>query len=205
MSYHRTVLGHQQAQWWLHFFTVSSNTNNFKYCVHICWPDIIQNGRRDPARSCGTFGVSRFQLIIMMTSSNGNIFRDIGPLCGNSPITGEFPSQRPVTRGFDVFFDLLNKRLSKQWWGWWFEMSSRSLWRHCNVMSSTWFPREKTATEMSFLRMFRHCMVASKVVIFLNTSSVSPIRNDLSLKWWPRNLYTEPDLEWFRHHTLGRN
>ena len=36
-------------------------------------------------------------------------------LCaGNSPVTGEFPSQRPVTRSFDVFFDLcLNKRLSK--------------------------------------------------------------------------------------------
>ena len=37
-------------------------------------------------------------------------------------VTGEFPSQRPVTRSFDVFFDLcLNKRLSKQPWGWWFE------------------------------------------------------------------------------------
>ena len=34
---------------------------------------------------------------------------------GNSPVPGEFPAQRPVTRGFDVFFDLrLNKRLSKQ-------------------------------------------------------------------------------------------
>ena len=34
---------------------------------------------------------------------------------GNSPVTGEFPSQRPVTRSFDVFFDLrLNKPLSKQ-------------------------------------------------------------------------------------------
>ena len=28
-------------------------------------------------------------------------------LCaGNSPVTGEFPSQRPVTQSFDVFFDL---------------------------------------------------------------------------------------------------
>ena len=38
------------------------------------------------------------------------------PLCaGNSPVTGEFPSQRPVTRSFDVFFDLrLNKHLGKQ-------------------------------------------------------------------------------------------
>ena len=32
-------------------------------------------------------------------------------LCaGNSPVSGEFPAQRPVTRSFDVFFDLcLNK------------------------------------------------------------------------------------------------
>ena len=66
-----------------------------------------------------------------MTSSNGNIFRVTGPLCGE--FTGEFPTQRPVTRSFDVFFDLhLNKRLSKQPWGWWFEMASWSLWRQCN-------------------------------------------------------------------------
>ena len=44
---------------------------------------------------------------------------------GNSPVTGEFPAQRPVTRSFDVFFDLrLNKQLSKQSWGWWFETLS---------------------------------------------------------------------------------
>ena len=48
----------------------------------------------------------------MMTSSNGNIFRVTGPLWGNSPVIGEFPSQRPVTRIFDVFFDL---RLKKGW------------------------------------------------------------------------------------------
>ena len=53
---------------------------------------------------------------------------------GNSPVTGEFPTQRPVTRSFNVFFDLcLNKRLSKQSCGWWFETLSHSLWRHCNV------------------------------------------------------------------------
>ena len=53
---------------------------------------------------------------------------------GNSPVTGEFPTQRPVTWSFDVFFDLrLNKRLSKQSWGWWFETQSRSLWRHGKV------------------------------------------------------------------------
>ena len=57
-------------------------------------------------------------------------------LCvGNSPVTGEYPAQRPVTRSFDVFYDLhLNKRLSKQSWGWWFETPLRPLWRHCNVL-----------------------------------------------------------------------
>ena len=48
----------------------------------------------------------------------------------NSLVTGEFPAQRRVTRSFDVFFDLsLNRRLSKQWWGWWFETPSRPIWR----------------------------------------------------------------------------
>ena len=54
---------------------------------------------------------------------------------GNSPVPGEFPTQRPVTQSFDVFFDLrLNKRLSKQSWGWWFEMPSHPLWRHHKVL-----------------------------------------------------------------------
>ena len=54
---------------------------------------------------------------------------------GNSPVPGEVPAQRPVTRSFDVFFDLRpNKRLSKQWWGWWFKTPSCPLWRHCNKL-----------------------------------------------------------------------
>ena len=48
----------------------------------------------------------------MMTSSNGNIFRVTGPLCGEFTGPGEFPAQRPVTRSFDVFFDL---RLNSGW------------------------------------------------------------------------------------------
>ena len=64
------------------------------------------------------------------------LFSALLALCvGNSPVTGEFPSQRPVTRSFDIFFDLrLNKQLSKQSWGWWFKTPSRSLWRHRNVL-----------------------------------------------------------------------
>ena len=61
-------------------------------------------------------------------------------LCmGNSPVTGEFPTQWLVTRNFDVFFDLCpNKRLSKQSRRRWFETSSWSLWRHCNDMRVSW-------------------------------------------------------------------
>ena len=71
-------------------------------------------------------------------------------LCaGNSPVTGEFPAQRPVTRSFDVFFDLRqNKRLSKQCWGWWFERAVRPLWRHCNGLTGRiWI---KNHSKMSF-------------------------------------------------------
>ena len=61
------------------------------------------------------------------------LFRVTGPLCGEFTGHRLILAQRPVTRNFDVFYDLrLNKRLSKQSWGWWFETSSRSSCRHCN-------------------------------------------------------------------------
>ena len=72
----------------------------------------------------------------MMTSSNGNIFRVTGTSCG------EFTGHRwiPLTKASAAelwrFFDLLlNKRLSKQSWGWWFETPSCPLWRHCDVFN----------------------------------------------------------------------
>ena len=65
-----------------------------------------------------------------MTSSNRKKFHVTGPYAGNSPVTGRFPSQRPVMRSFDVFFDLRqNKRLSKHSKRRWFDTPSRSLWR----------------------------------------------------------------------------
>ena len=81
----------------------------------------------------------------MMTSSNGNIFRVTGPLCGEFTGLGEVPTQRPVKRSFDVFFDLrLNKRLSKQPWSWWFATPSWSLWRQCDVKNITKDDSEQT-------------------------------------------------------------
>ena len=67
----------------------------------------------------------------MMTSSSGNIFRVTDHLFGEFTGPRWIPRKRPVTRSFDVFFDLrLNKRSSKQSWGWWFATLSRPLWRH---------------------------------------------------------------------------
>ena len=97
----------------------------------------------------------------MMTSMHRSSFPITGPLigawwrhqmetfsalpaicAGNSPVSGEFPAQRPVAQSFDVFFDLgLNKRLSKQSCGWWFETLLRQLWRHCNGINRwQWIP-----------------------------------------------------------------
>ena len=79
--------------------------------------------KRSPWASCLKFAWWRHQM---------ETFPVLLAICaGNSPVTGEFPAQRPVTRSFDVFFHLcLNKRLGKQSWGWWFEAPSLSLWRH---------------------------------------------------------------------------
>ena len=97
-------------------------------------------------------------------------------LCaGNSSITNEFPVQRPVTRSFDVFFDLsLNKRLSKQSWGWWFDTPSRSLWRYYNeIWILPWVALKR--------RLINHLMDAkilsgayiSKVLYRRDTSSLT--------------------------------
>ena len=73
-------------------------------------------------------------MVSMMTSSNGNIFHVTGHLCR------EFTGHRwiPRTKANDAelwyfFYLCLNKRLSKQWWGWWFETPACPLWRHCNA------------------------------------------------------------------------
>ena len=88
---------------------------------------------------------------LMMTSSNGNIFRITGHLCGEFTGPSNSPAQRPVMRSFDVFFDLhLNKLLSKQWWGWWFETPSCPLWchLHVNITGPLW--EESTSHSVNF-------------------------------------------------------
>ena len=71
-----------------------------------------------------------------MPSSNRYIFALLALCEGNSPVTGELPSLRPVARGFVVFFDVCrNKRLSKQWISRWFQTPPHSLWHNCNVQA----------------------------------------------------------------------
>ena len=121
-----SILDYKQMVWWYYYLVYIYNEKNDKsIIIHYEITD---------------FSYYHYRYIIddkqyMMTSSNGNIFHVTGPLWGET--TGGFPSQRPVTWNFDVFFDLcLNKRLSKQSGCWWLEMQWRSLWCHCNELRS---------------------------------------------------------------------
>ena len=108
-------------------------------------------------------------------------------LCvGNSLVTGEFPSQRPVTWSFDVFFDLcLNKWLSNQSWGWWFETPSCPLWCHHNELDIRWCDalflrtcqnRPRTRPEWALFchncSTFTEISLEDKVMIFRNTIEI---------------------------------
>ena len=96
-----------------------------------------------------------------MTSSNGNIFRVTGHLCGEFTV----PALRPVTRSFDVFFDLRpNTRLSKQWWGWWFETLSSSLWRQCNVIIVLDPSFQESLQDQEIVNVFKHIVGQFKYV-----------------------------------------
>ena len=107
-------------------------------------------------------------VIYTMTSSNGNISALLALCEGNSPVTGEVPSQRPVTRSFDVFFDLcLNQQLSKQWRRRWFETPSRSSHHDVTVMYIL-FSLHQFETPSRSSR--RHCniyLIQSPSVIYL--------------------------------------
>ena len=79
-----------------------------------------------------------------------------------SPV--DSPHKGPVTRSFDVFFDLrLNTRLSKQSRRRWFKTPSRSSWRHCNegwLLSIYSHPMQSTRTISNDIRVLdAHIMV----------------------------------------------
>ena len=92
---------------------------------------------------------------------------------GNSPVAGEFPAQRPVTRSFDVFFHFrLNKRLSKPSRRRWFKTPSLSSSRYCNN-EATGSPHKRPVTR-------------SFVVVF-NVSFCKPLNKQLSFRYLRRH------------------
>ena len=68
-----------------------------------------------PVIACNMVGTKPWSTPRAWWRHQMEIFSALLAICaGNSPVPGEFPAQRPVTRSFDVFFDLcLNKRLRK--------------------------------------------------------------------------------------------
>ena len=109
------------------------------------------------------------------------IFSALLTLCvGNSPVTSEFLSQRSVTWSFGVFFDLrLNKRLSEQLWGWWFEMPLHPLLHHCNGSIMWLIPNT--------------CILSGvmPVILFLMAVIFPPVQNDKITGniWWICRFY----------------
>ena len=100
---------------------------SYSQCHGCWWPGGIRNQGIKAATVLIWFSLN------MMTSSNGNIFRVNGLLCG------EFSGPRwiPRTKASDAelwcfLWSTLNKRLCKQSLGWWSETPSSSLWRHRN-------------------------------------------------------------------------
>ena len=119
------------------------------------------------------------QIRFMMTSSNGNVFRVTGHLCGEFTDPGEIPAQGPVTRSFDVFFDLrLNKWFRKQSWCWWFETTSRPLWRHCNVtiVRMHIFMVHSRGTKVDLMSI----LLTREILLQLSTSLEAAYRAELS-------------------------
>ena len=112
----------------------------------------------------------------MMTSSNGNIFRVTGPLCGESTFDRWFPhTKRPVTCSFDAFFDVrLNKRLSKQSRCWCLKMPLGSLWHHCNVFCSA--DGQYTMTEETKARLQWNGVITWKPPARLSCSCTMEVR-----------------------------
>ena len=135
------------------------------------------------------------------------------PLCGK--FTGHqgdrwiwFPAQRPVTRSFDIFFDLrLNKRLSKQSRRRRFETPSLSLWRHCNTSNGTlcYVPHSDGVPidlhpDLAAIEA-KNCMACTW---FIYNSVTGPYINTNVNCLWPyyNNIYNFCAVfQWWRHQT----
>ena len=133
-------------------------------CLHMENCNAIKYETSELSTQCFLFILYWLGTAYIMTSSNGNFFSVTGHLCGK--FTGQrwIPRTKPVTRSFDVFFDLrLNKHLSKQWWCWWFETPSYPLWRHCDVACVRRMEFQKRCAQIQLISVLHgiHCRYLS--------------------------------------------
>ena len=140
----------------MEFINKKSRTANLKNLIdhqtidEVCqteFPGVVIDSRlnwKNPiSYVCGTISRGIGMLIKARNSRwrhQKETFSALLAICAeNSSVPGEFLAQRPVTRSFDVFFDVrLNKQLSKQSWGWWLETPLRPLWHQSNVFKLNW-------------------------------------------------------------------
>ena len=124
----------------LRWFGVARSQAISSHPIHLVSPDMTLQNKGYICYSNQWWLVVQYLYIMPWWRHPMEAFSALLALCArNSPVTGEFLAQRPVTRSLDVFFDLrLNKPLSKQSRGWWFETPSRSLWRRCNGRGIFW-------------------------------------------------------------------
>ena len=118
----------------IYFSSKTGRNPLFSTCTFANYVCLYTTIDKNSHRNRWWFGGKMTHVFIMMTSLSRNIFRVIGPLCG------EFTRHRlmPSTKASDAelwcfLWSAPNERLSKLSWGWWFETLWRPLWRHCNV------------------------------------------------------------------------
>ena len=124
----------------LKFGMLMSTFRTYYILVNVCWFSSFMSCALHGSNMTGLWGLRCVAAIrYPWWRHQMETFSALLAICaGNSPVPGEFPTQRPVTWSFDIVFDLRpNKRLSKQRWGWWFETPSNPLWRHCNARSTS--------------------------------------------------------------------
>ena len=123
-----------------------------------------------------------------MTSSNGNIFRVTDPLWGEFTGHGKFPSQRPVTRSLDVFFDLRqNKR---------FEQTKETLviWDAIAalIMTSIWWEWRATLKSAFSHQIYWYCITFYILYLIIGTEDTFQGANMFHVIPHPPGMCTNP-------------
>ena len=130
-------------------------TIRLKYYLTKCGPEFTINATKIiKSYNFHNFWWGIRQMCNMMTSSHRNIFPATGQLCGNSPVIRWIPAERPVTRSFGVFPDLL---LNKRFWINNGEAGDLRLYRaHYDVIVMDWWFKYRTLAHHVMIPLATH-------------------------------------------------